>query len=210
MKLRPFLAPHEQAPDDVGGAPKPAPAPRVEIEPSETKAGEKKARPGRPRDPSKPRDASGKIIRDHAAERARRSGSRASAPAEAKRQGPALTKERLGEYLEAGHAIGARYLRMPALQLATEEARDLAGATLDVLAQYRIELSPKVVAILNLLGVSCAIYLPRAIVIMAVNDLKRAEPSPEEKAGGAVQAGESTPAPRVPVAGGKIDLTGMA
>lgn len=103
---------------------------------------------------------------------------RAEKPQAAKLALSKLDEATLARVLAFAHSSAALTLKLPALALSDEEARKLARAVAELAAQYEIAVSARLMAWLQLLGVSAAIYGPRAVAIMAAKSMTRAAPSP--------------------------------
>lgn len=69
--------------------------------------------------------------------------------------------------LVAGHAIAAKVLKAPELMIGPDEAKSLAKAIKQILAQYPVNISPKAMAFYQLMAAASMIYVPRMIGIAA-------------------------------------------
>lgn len=67
--------------------------------------------------------------------------------------------------LIAGHAIAAKVMRAPELMIGPDEAKTLAKAVKQILAQYPVNISPKAMAFYQLLAAASVVYVPRLIAI---------------------------------------------
>lgn len=69
--------------------------------------------------------------------------------------------------LVAGHAIAAKLMKAPELMIGPDEAKTLAKAIKQILAQYPVNISPKAMAFYQLMAAASVVYVPRMIGIAA-------------------------------------------
>jgi hypothetical protein len=67
--------------------------------------------------------------------------------------------------LIAGHAIAAKLMRAPELMIGPDEAKTLAKAIKQILAQYPVNISPKAMAFYQLMAAASIVYVPRMVAI---------------------------------------------
>lgn len=94
--------------------------------------------------------------------------------------------------------MGAIALKQPMLQIDAKESRMLADAVIEVGKQYAVAVNPKLLAWMQLLGAGCAVYAPRAIMVIA----SRPKPAPKGNGGQPAQ-----PAPPQPQPGGPVQTS---
>jgi hypothetical protein len=83
--------------------------------------------------------------------------------------------EALTKGLAIFHIALATATKTPELVIEDSEAKSLATATVNVLDQYDIRPDPKIEAIIGLIGVSCATYIPRYMSIKMRKEQERKE-----------------------------------
>lgn len=87
--------------------------------------------------------------------------------------------ENLAFQLKGIHELAALYTGLPVLQLTEDESKKLAVAARDVMQYYNFMPDPKVMAWVELLGVSAVIYIPRILLIKAEHDAHRTNMTPD-------------------------------
>lgn len=78
-----------------------------------------------------------------------------------------LDLDSLAMQLIAGHAIAAKLMKAPELMIGQDEAKSLAKAIKQILAQYPVNISPKAMAFYQLMAAASVIYVPRMVGIAA-------------------------------------------
>jgi hypothetical protein len=94
----------------------------------------------------------------------------------------------LATQLEGVHKMAAIFLKNPTIEISTDESKKLAQALQNLAKQYSITVNPAVMAWVQLIGVSGAIYGPR----IAVNIMVREQMKQKRKAEVSLQTAGQT------------------
>lgn len=114
-----------------------------------------------------------------AADLAEPPASRKRGPGRPPKTAPTLAVDSLAPQIFGAHKILSVFLKDPLFEVSEAEAKNLARAIINVSEQYAIEFDPRLVAWVQLFGVSAAIYGPRVIVYRAKKAAQqKSQPSP--------------------------------
>ena len=92
----------------------------------------------------------------------------------------------LAQQVQGWHAVGAHLLRLPELAITEAEAFQLTEASINLVREYDLTVSPRTAAWIAFVGAAGIVYVPRAIQIQSRIQRQRAEA--EEKRRGEPQS----------------------
>lgn len=97
-------------------------------------------------------------------------------------------------------------MKQPLFNIDEREAKMLAIGVIDVGKQYSVEINPKLLAWMNLLGAGVAVYGPKAFIMMAMRSSPPKSPPPPRSSGTPPTQPQSPP-PASSNAGGEGTLS---